>query len=305
MNIFNNKFIKSTGRFFSLFIITSLFCYSVFLAPTISTTNAATTIQNDGGINSSTDINTIDGQPYVPISEGNPGINYGGIELPPTDGYYDPYRETIPIDFSNTSNSNSNNTNNTNWVNPTPGSQGSQGSQGQSSQPGGLPSYYDQNWSSQNNQQSPVITPGQQTQAMLDQNGPKISTDCGISPIKGQWNYCLLAPLNGLIGEKTGSGKNVVEKFDISDGLSPFFFKIYRLGVMAAIGLSIVMISFGGIQLATTDTIGGTDSGRKKINAAFAGLFIALFSYVLLYTINPALVNNGSGDIFKKTEIKP
>jgi hypothetical protein len=152
---------------------------------------------------------------------------------------------------------------------------------------------------------SPVITPGQQTQAMLDQQEPPNPESCGISPSKGKWNYCLLAPLNGLIGDKTGSGKNVVEKFDISNGLSPFFFKVYRLGVMAAIGLSIVMISFGGIQLATTDTIQGTDSGRKKINAAFAGLFIALFSYVLLYTINPALVNNGSGDIFQKTEIKP
>jgi hypothetical protein len=161
------------------------------------------------------------------------------------------------------------------------------------------------------NNNSPVITPNQQPLGMLDQDGPNVSEDCGISPTKGKWNYCLLAPLNGLIGKPgtkkntSSSGSTAVEIFDVSGGLSPFFFKVYRIGVMAAIALSIVMISLGGIQLATTDSISGTDSGRKKINAAFAGLFIALFSYVLLYTINPALVNNGSGDIFDKQEIKP
>ena len=149
--------------------------------------------------------------------------------------------------------------------------------------------------------QSPVITPNQQPQALLDQTSPSGSATCGISPKDGKWNYCLLAPMNGLVGDKiTGTGGDTVESLDLStSGIRQFFSKVYRVGVMAAIGLAIVMITFGGLQLATTDSVSGTDSGRKKVNAALAGLFIALFSYVLLYTINPELVKNGEGDIFQ------
>ena len=144
------------------------------------------------------------------------------------------------------------------------------------------------------NVSSPVITPNQQLMS-----GPPASAACGISPANGKWNYCLLAPMNGLIGDNSANGTSTVEVVDISLGIRPFFAKMYRVGVTVAVGLAIIMISFGGIQLATTDSISGTDAGRKKINAAFLGLFIALFSYVLLYTINPELVTNGAGDIFQ------
>lgn len=146
---------------------------------------------------------------------------------------------------------------------------------------------------------SPVITPPVvQAQAMGAQDGYVGSAECGISVSKGTWKYCMLTPVNGLLGDKKGSGKDATEIVDVSGGIQPFFAKVYKLGITIAIALAIVMISFGGIRLATTDSIGGTEEGRKMINAALAGLFLALFSYVLLNTINPALTDNGASDLF-------
>lgn len=160
------------------------------------------------------------------------------------------------------------------------------------------PSYNFSQYGSQNNNGA-VITPNSQS---IPQAGPKISDLCGFSPAKGLWDYCMLAPMKGLIGKEIGTGADSIEKFPIEgDSLQIFFAKVYRIGIIIAIALAIVMISFGGIRLATTDSIGGTENGKKMVNAALAGLFIALFSYVLLYTINPALVSNGAGTIFKTT----
>ena len=111
----------------------------------------------------------------------------------------------------------------------------------------------------------------------------------------------MLAPVNGLLGDSQGSGKNATEVVDVSGGIQPFFAKVYKLGITVAIALAIVVISLGGIRLATTDSISGTEEGRKMINAALAGLFLALFSYVLLNTINPALTDNGARDLFGGT----
>ncbi len=138
---------------------------------------------------------------------------------------------------------------------------------------------------------SSVLTPG----SMVSQNGPPTASDvnCGINVISGTWNYCMLAPVNGLIGNLIGTS---TEQVPINENsLQTFFAKIYQIGIAVVIALAIVMISLGGIRLATTDSVLGTDEGKKMVNAAFAGLFVALFSYVLLYTINPALLSNGNG----------
>jgi hypothetical protein len=153
-------------------------------------------------------------------------------------------------------------------------------------------------WSDVTTSQSPVITP--RGSAMLTQMGPPASAACGISVSSNQWNYCMLAPVNGLIGtpfQTTLNGQNVAgERVEINDmGLQNFFAQVYKMGIMAVIALAIVMISFGGIRMATLDSISEKSEGKQMINAAFAGLFLALFSYVLLYTINPALLSNGDG----------
>jgi len=146
---------------------------------------------------------------------------------------------------------------------------------------------------------SPVLVPTPST-ALLTQTGVVGSADCGIAVNNDKFQYCMLAPVNGLFGTPaTSAAGKKTEMVNLSGGIKPFFATIYKVGIAIAIGLAIVMITFGGIRWATTDSFGGSDDGRKMINAAVAGLLLALFSYVLLNTINPALISgNGVGDIF-------
>ena len=122
---------------------------------------------------------------------------------------------------------------------------------------------------------SPVITPG--SQAMLQQMGPPSSAACGISVSgsggKGKWNYCMLAPIGGLIGTPSGTGKDATEIVDLEKGLQPFFAGVYKVGVTAAVALSILVISIGGIRMATIDSITAKEEGKNMINAALSGLF--------------------------------
>ena len=78
------------------------------------------------------------------------------------------------------------------------------------------------------------------------------SVNCGISA--SQLKYCMLAPLNGLLGTPTNSGSSSVEVVDIQNtSLSVFIAKLYKLGIAIAVALSIVVITFGGIKMATKD----------------------------------------------------
>ncbi|TSC66952.1 MAG: Uncharacterized protein G01um101472_582 [Parcubacteria group bacterium Gr01-1014_72] len=64
----------------------------------------------------------------------------------------------------------------------------------------------------------------------------------------------------------------------------------FRLAIAIAGALAVLMIVMGGIQYMSTDAIGGKTEGRGRIQNAIGGLILALASYLLLYTINPNLV---------------
>lgn len=65
----------------------------------------------------------------------------------------------------------------------------------------------------------------------------------------------------------------------------------FNLAIGIAAALAIIMIVIGGIQYMGTESIGGKGAGLKKIKDAVLGLLLALGSYILLFTINPALTN--------------
>ena len=65
----------------------------------------------------------------------------------------------------------------------------------------------------------------------------------------------------------------------------------FKIGLGIAVVLTIVMIIFGGIQYMTTESFSGKGDARKRITDALIGLGLALVSYLLLYIINPCLVD--------------
>lgn len=71
---------------------------------------------------------------------------------------------------------------------------------------------------------------------------------------------------------------------------SGFLNATFKLGLAVAATLAVVMITIGGLQYMSTDSISGKTEGRDKIQNAVIGLLIALLIWIILFTINPNLL---------------
>lgn len=65
----------------------------------------------------------------------------------------------------------------------------------------------------------------------------------------------------------------------------------FKIGLAAVAVFAVVWITYGGLEYMTTDSITGKSTGRERIQNAIIGLLIALLIWVILYTINPNLLN--------------
>jgi hypothetical protein len=92
-------------------------------------------------------------------------------------------------------------------------------------------------------------------------------------------NVVLLESLPN-IGE---SGAQAPNLGDYLDGL-------FKLALGVATGLAVVMIVIGGVEYMGSESVFKKDAGREKIQDALWGLLLALGAFLLLQTINPALV---------------
>ncbi len=98
--------------------------------------------------------------------------------------------------------------------------------------------------------------------------------------------YVPLAPIEG-----TCSGAGGTCAGNAPTNLSSYLTGMFRVGVVAAGILAFLVIVWGGFTYLSTDAITGKEEGRAYIGRAVGGLLLALASYVILYTINPSLVN--------------
>ncbi len=105
----------------------------------------------------------------------------------------------------------------------------------------------------------------------------------------GICNYTLLAPIGTFLGnENNGRVYQITQK---SNSLCQLLNSWFRIGIALAGMLAVVMIVIGGFQYATTDSLFGKSEGRTKVNDALFGLALALGTWLILNTINPALTN--------------
>jgi len=70
-----------------------------------------------------------------------------------------------------------------------------------------------------------------------------------------------------------------------------YFNSLFRLGVIIAGFLAIIMIVIGGFKYMTTDSVSGKEEGKEAIVAALSGLFLILLSVLLLQIINPDILD--------------
>ena len=112
--------------------------------------------------------------------------------------------------------------------------------------------------------------------------------------------YTLLEP-GVFTGSASSSAANTTD-------LISYIGSMFDLLIAVAVVLAVVMIIIGGFEYMTTDAWGKKDDGKKKIKDAFWGLALALAAYLILYTINPCLVqftgSNGCEQVNKLLEVK-
>jgi len=98
------------------------------------------------------------------------------------------------------------------------------------------------------------------------------------SPLVLLAEYTPLAPLPDLApGTDDGSFLYFIQ--------NSFYLLIGVAGVLA-----VIMIMLGGIQYMSTDAISGKEDGKEKITKALLGLLLAIGAWLILNTINPAIL---------------
>ena len=111
-------------------------------------------------------------------------------------------------------------------------------------------------------------------------------TPADIKAVNTDTTYQPLAPLPGL-GDKFDTQATTTNPCPFGVYLNVMI-KIF-LGIAGV--LAVIMIVWGGIQYMTTELISSKEAGKDSIVNAIFGLVLALGAYLLLYTINPDILN--------------
>lgn len=97
------------------------------------------------------------------------------------------------------------------------------------------------------------------------------------------------------------AGIEGVTKDGEQTGLKNILNFIFTWGIRVAVLLAVIMIIFGGVEYMTSDAVFNKEDGIHKINAAIIGLILTLSAWLILYTINPRIVEEPNSPIFGPT----
>ena len=110
-------------------------------------------------------------------------------------------------------------------------------------------------------------------------------------PVKAQAlpaNYTLLEPLPCI----TGTGNNCTAGSSVTSiNIQTYIVYIFKLMIALAVFAAVVMCIIGGFQYMLSESVLKKQDAKDTIKNAVLGLTGALLSWLILYTINPNLVN--------------
>lgn len=75
------------------------------------------------------------------------------------------------------------------------------------------------------------------------------------------------------------------------DNLGLFLSEAFQFGLALAAALAVIMIVWGGAEIMLSESVYKKGDGKKKVWDAIWGLLLALVAWLILYTINPAILN--------------
>lgn len=87
---------------------------------------------------------------------------------------------------------------------------------------------------------------------------------------------------SGVGGQAIGTGQ---QQF------GQFLTQAFSFGLALAAALAVIMVVWGGVEIMLSESVFKKEDGKKKIQDAIWGLLLALGSYLILYTINPEILN--------------
>ncbi len=108
--------------------------------------------------------------------------------------------------------------------------------------------------------------------------------------IKNNTTYTLLAPIPGMPTCMDWSGKN---PNCLGNDIGKYLNVIFKLLIGICIALAVIMLIVYGIMYMGEESVFGKVEAKSKMLSAILGLIIALASWALLNTINPALTGAG------------
>ncbi len=73
--------------------------------------------------------------------------------------------------------------------------------------------------------------------------------------------------------------------------LTTFLTEAFNLGLAICAALAVVMIVWGGVEYMLSESLFSKEEGKKKIRNAIYGLLLAVFSWLILYIINPSILD--------------
>lgn len=100
-------------------------------------------------------------------------------------------------------------------------------------------------------------------------------------------DYTVLTPLPDTTKSCTTDANGVTS---CQTDLQKYLPAVFNLSIGVAAVMAFVMITFGGITYAVSDTITGKKDGKKYVEGAIWGLVLVIASWVILNTINPKIL---------------
>ena len=115
--------------------------------------------------------------------------------------------------------------------------------------------------------------------------------------------YNLLAPIPCPTGSAGCDANNTLSTFDPSqaNNLGIYLNLIVKIIIGICGVLAVVMIVMGGIEYMTSELVSSKEAGKERIRNALFGLILALFSWSLLYTINPDILKTDESSLVAQT----
>jgi len=89
-------------------------------------------------------------------------------------------------------------------------------------------------------------------------------------------------PLSPLPGLEQAAG--------VDTDLEIYLQGVVRFLIALAGGLAVVYITIGGVEYMLSDSVTSKETAKNRIQASILGLILAIISWLILYTINPTLL---------------